>query len=103
MSNTISAQVEALGDRHTPLATKTASAAHDAVDAVASKLMNTEEKMRNVAAESSQRFNDTQERARARVTTSLQTFKVATQKNPLIVAGAALVVGAIVASLFRRD
>lgn len=103
MSNPISAQLGSLEDRQSPLVSKAATSAHEAVDAIASRLVSTEEKLRTAAADSSQRFNESQERAQAQVKKSLQTFKSATQNNPLIVAGAALVVGAIIAALFRRD
>lgn len=103
MSKTISAQLETLEESHSPLVSRTANVAHSAVDTVASKLLNTEERLRNVAAESSQLFNESQERARVQMKKSLQNFKLTSQKNPLVVAGAALVVGAILAGLFRRN
>lgn len=107
MNKTLSTDTTNGADNHSPLVGRTASAAHEAVDALASRLATTEDKLRHVAAESSHRFANSQERAKAQMKRSLQTMKLSTRKNPLIVAGAAFVVGALVAAFFsggsKRD
>lgn len=87
----------------TPAASKAASSVQSASDSVSSTLRNTEEKIRAAAAESSRLLSETQEVAKEQVQKSMKYIKTTTQKNPLLVAGVALAVGALAALLFKRD
>lgn len=100
MPNTAKVESHEIG--HSGLVAKTASAAHDAVDVIASRLSSTEDRLRHAAAESSDRLAESQERAKTQMKKSMQYIKTTSRKNPLAVAGVAFAVGAIAALLFRR-
>lgn len=87
----------------TPLASRAASSVQHATDTVSSTLRSTEEKIRAAAAESSRRLAETQDAAKEQVQKSMKYIRTTTRKNPLLVAGVALAVGALVALLFKRD
>lgn len=99
MSNIAKVESRELGHS---LVTKTANAAHDAVDVIASRLSNTEDKLRNVAADSANRLAESQEQAKTQMKKSMQYIRTTSRKNPLAVAGIAFAIGAVAALLFRR-
>ncbi|MGB3609350.1 MAG: hypothetical protein WA987_03155 [Cellvibrio sp.] len=86
-----------------PTIRKASGAAQEAAGALASKFSGTEEKLRQVAADTAQCLAESQQKARDQARKSMQYIRVTSRKNPLLVAGVAFAVGLLAAALFRRD
>lgn len=86
-----------------PTIRKATGAAQETAGMLAAKFSGTEEKLRQVAADTAQCLSDSKHKAQDQAKKSMQYIKITSRKNPLLVAGVAFAVGIVAAALFRRD
>lgn len=91
------------GSQNAPMTDRASTAAHSAVDSIASKAATAEEKIRQTASNSQNTFHQKEEEIKQQLSQSLDRTRQMTQQNPLATIGIAFAAGMLFSSLLRRS
>lgn len=85
-----------------PTTERTVAAAHRSIDAAGVRASRSEQKLRDAASNSAERYTHTRDYVRDQIDSSVNTARAYVREHPIIAAGAAFAAGALLTSLLGK-